>query len=54
MSIEEKIHKDTGEKNKIWIHIFEYINYDCKDEKIITAEDIKKAGKEWKGKSQSI
>jgi hypothetical protein len=46
--------KDTSDKDKIWGHIFKSIDYDCENEKIITAEDIKKAGKEWKGKANQF
>ena len=46
--------KETTDKNKIWEHIFKCVDYDCEDEKIITAEDIKKAGKEWKGKANQF
>ena len=41
---------ETTDKNKIWEHIFKCVDYDCVDEKIITAEDIKKLEKNGKEK----
>lgn len=36
-------------KNKIWKHIFNEIKYNGNNEIIITADEIKKCGKTWKG-----
>jgi hypothetical protein len=48
-----KINKELLElentKDNLWKHIFECIGYDGKCEKVITADDIKKSGKTWKG-----
>jgi hypothetical protein len=42
------------EKNKIWKHIFEELKYDGKEEIIITATQIKKCGKTWKGENNQF
>lgn len=52
-SSEEKKVEDT-EKNKIWKHIFQELKYDGKTEIIITASQIKKCGKSWKGTSNQF
>jgi hypothetical protein len=44
-------YKNNG---KIWIHILKYINYDCKKDREISADDIKNAKKTWKGKSSQF
>jgi hypothetical protein len=39
---------------EIWTHIFEQIKYDLLEDKIITATEIKNAGKNWTGKSNQF
>lgn len=41
-------------KSEIWTHIFEMVKYDYSDDKIISATEIKDAGKTWKGKSNQF
>lgn len=41
-------------KNKIWKHIFNEIKYNGNNEIIITADEIKKCGKTWKGVSNQF
>jgi hypothetical protein len=48
-SSEDKIKKNDKNNNKIWEHIFKYINYACDNDKIISADDIKNASKSWIG-----
>lgn len=38
----------------VWIHIFEQIKYDLLEDKIISATEIKNAGKTWTGKSNQF
>lgn len=47
-----KITIDNGKgknKNDVWKHIFNEIKYNGEKEQVITAEEIKKCGKTWKG-----
>ena len=46
--------KNMSDKNNIWMHIFEQIKYDLLEDKIISATDIKNAGKNWNGKSNQF
>lgn len=46
--------QDKTINDQIWSHIFNYIDYDGQAEQIITAIDIKKSGKTWKGKSNQF
>ena len=46
--------KNMSEKNNVWMHIFEQIKYDLLEDKIISATDIKNAGKNWNGKSNQF
>lgn len=54
------VNKDDDEddkqslKNNIWKHIFNEIKYNGDNEVIITAEEIKKCGKTWKGKNNQF
>lgn len=41
-------------KNNIWKHIFNEIKYNGDKEIVITAEEIKKCGKTWKGKNNQF
>jgi hypothetical protein len=41
-------------KNDIWKHIFNEIKYNGDKEIVITAEEIKKCGKTWKGKNNQF
>jgi hypothetical protein len=47
----EKVNKICDE---IWSHIFKEINYDGEKERIITADEIKNAGKTWNGKKHQF
>ena len=48
------IKKNMSEKNNVWMHIFEQVKYDLLEDKIISATDIKNAGKNWNGKSNQF
>lgn len=41
-------------KNNIWNHIFNEIKYNGNKEVVITADEIKKCGKTWKGKNNQF
>lgn len=45
---------DVKVKDKIWEHIFTFLNYDCKNDKVISANDIKDAHKTWNGESNQF
>jgi len=53
---EDKDNEDDKQssKNNIWKHIFNEIKYNGDKEVIITAEEIKNAGKTWKGKNNQF
>ena len=40
---------NDNKNNKIWKHICKCINYDCNDERTISANDIKNASNTWEG-----
>lgn len=52
ITIDDNKNKDKNKnttKNDVWEHIFNEIKYNGEKEQIITAEEIKKCGKTWKG-----
>ena len=53
---EDKDNKDDKQssKNNIWKHIFNEIKYNGNKEVVITADEIKKCGKTWKGKNNQF
>jgi hypothetical protein len=46
--------KKSCHKSEIWTHIFSSIKYEFKDDIIITANEIKSAGKTWTGKTDQF
>lgn len=52
--VNEEKDDHQSSKNNIWKHIFNEINYNGDTEIVITADEIKKCGKTWKGKNNQF